>query len=140
MKLKNAQSGFTLVEIMIVVVVIGILSAIAMPSYLDYMMRGKIPDATSALATKRTQLEQYFQDNRTYVGAPACTADSTTSQHFDFSCSSVAAESYTLQADGKDTMAGFVYTVTEGNVKTSTVPSGWTGSSSCWVTKKDGTC
>ena len=137
----KTQYGFTLIELMIVVVIVAILGAVAMPAYNDYVVRGKIPDATSNLATKRVQMEQFFQDNRTYVGAPACTADSVASQHFDFSCAVQTASAYTLQAIGKGNMAGFTYTITEANVKaTPAVPTGWTANATCWVTKKGGSC
>jgi len=63
--------GFTLIELMIAVAVIAILSAIALPSYTDYMRRGKLAEATSALLSMRTKLEQYFQDRRTFIGACA---------------------------------------------------------------------
>lgn len=141
------QKGFTLVEVMIVVVIVGILAAVALPSYTDYVTRSKIPDATSALASKRVQMEQYFQDNRTYANvsativAPGCVVDSTTSQYFTFSCSAQSATAYRLQAVGTGTMAGFTYTVNELNAKATTnVPAGWTGSGTCWVTKKGGGC
>lgn len=139
----KAQHGFTLIEIMIVVAIVGILAMIAVPSYTDYLVRGKIPDATSNLATKRVQMEQFFQDNRTYVAAPACTGtDSTTSQNFDFSCSAAATTTtYTLQAVGKGSMTGFTYTIDQNNAKaTAAAPTGWTGSATCWVTKKGGIC
>lgn len=134
--------GFTLIEVMIVVAIIGILASIAMPSYVDYLTRGKIPDATSGLAAKRVQMEQFFQDNRTYAGAPACNADSTTSQHFDFSCS-VAGDAtvFELQAVGKGSMAGFTYTIDQSNARaTPSVMAGWTSNANCWVTKRDGSC
>lgn len=138
--MKTLQ-GFTLIELMIVVAIVAILGAVAMPAYNDYVVRGKIPDATSNLATKRVQLEQFFQDNRTYVGAAACTADSTSSQYFDFSCAVQAASAYTLQAVGKGSMGGFTYTINEANVKATTaVPAGWTSNATCWVTKKGGSC
>ena len=137
----KTQSGFSLIELMIVVVVVAILGAVAMPAYNDYILRGKIPDATANLATKRVQMEQFFQDNRTYVGAPACTADTTASQYFDFSCPVQTATTYTIQAAGKSSMAGFIFTITEANVKATTaVPSGWSTNATCWVTKKGGTC
>ena len=138
----KAQHGFTLIELMVTVVIVAILAAIAVPSYTAYVVRGKIPDATSNLATKRVQMEQYFQDNRTYVGAPACNADTTTSQYFTFSCPAApTAVTYTLQALGTGTMAGFTYTLDQDNNKvTVAAPAGWTTSATCWVTKKDGTC
>lgn len=136
------QTGFTLIELMITVAIIGILAAIAYPSYTDYVTRGKIPEATSGLATKRVQMEQFFQDNRTYASAPACDSDTTTSQYFTFSCDGTpTATAYTLQAVGRGSMTGFTYKITEGNVKSSTISvSGWGNSSSCWITKKGGTC
>lgn len=139
---SGRTKGFTLIEVMIVVAIIGILAAIALPAYQDYVTQAKIQDATSALATKRVQIEQFFQDNRTYAGAPACNADSATSQHFDFSCSVAGtATLFTLQAVGKNTMAGFTYTVDQSNARaTPSVKTGWTSNANCWVTKKDGSC
>lgn len=135
------QSGFTLIELMIVVVIVGILASVALPAYNDYVTRGRIPDATSNLAAKRVQMEQYFQDNRTYAGAPACNNDTTTGQYFNFACTVQTPNTYTLQAAGKGAMAGFIYTINEANAKATTgVPSGWTTNATCWVTKKGGAC
>jgi type IV pilus assembly protein PilE len=138
----NRCSGFTLIELMVTVAIIGILAAIALPSYSAYVTRGKIPEATSNLAMKRVQMEQYFQDNKTYANAPACVADATSSRFFTFSCTAAAtATAFTLQAVGVGTMTGFTYTVDQSNAKeTSAVPTGWTVNTSCWVTKKGGTC
>ena len=62
-KLETAQKGFTLIELMIVVAIIGILASIAIPQYSDYVKRGKAAEATSNLATLRIKMEQCFQDN-----------------------------------------------------------------------------
>jgi type IV pilus assembly protein PilE len=143
------STGFTLIELLITMVIVGILSAIALPSYTDYVRRSKIPDATSTLAAKRAQMEQYFQDNHTYAGAPACVADAATSKYFTFDCAGTygvapTASLYTIEAVGTGSMAGFVYTLDQSNNKTTVMtagaPSGWTGNASCWVTRKGGVC
>jgi type IV pilus assembly protein PilE len=142
----KSHHGFTLIELMIVVVVIGILAAVAVPSYTDYITRGKIPDATSNLATKRVKIEQFFQDNRTYANAPDCATNTTISQYFDFSCSVASATAFTLNAVGKSSMTGFTYTIDQSNAKSTTIgtgaPSGWAAASpnNCWVSKKGGAC
>ena len=142
MKLRS-QHGFTLIELMVVVAIVGILAAIATPSYSDYVTRGRVPDATSNLAAKRVQMEQFFQDNHTYASAPACTSDSSSSKYFTFDCSVAGTSTaFTLRATGTGAMTGFVYTVDQSNNKTTTTPSGlgWTNSTSCWITKKGETC
>lgn len=137
------QAGFTLIEALATVVIVGILSAVAVPQYRDYITRGRIPEATTALAGKQIQLEQYFQDNRTYIDAPSCTADTSSSQYFDFTCTNLTATTFTLTATGKKSMAGFKYTVNQAGAKsTAEVPTGWSPPSpnNCWATMKGGSC
>jgi type IV pilus assembly protein PilE len=141
----TAIRGFTLIELMIAVGIVSILAAVAVPQYKDYVTRGRIPDATNSLATRAVQSEQFFQDNRTYANTasannPGCVAD-TSGTTFNLSCTSATATAYVIQAVGKNTMAGFTYTINQAGAKATTaVPSGWTTNSSCWVTKKEGTC
>jgi type IV pilus assembly protein PilE len=141
--MKHAK-GFTLIELLIAVAIMGILAAIAIPAYSDYTKRGKIPEALSGLAAKRIAMEQFYQDNRTYVNGTGCTTDSSTSKYFDFSCATAAtATAYTIRAVGKSSMTGFTYTIDQSNTKTTTaVPSGWSlpNPNTCWATKRDGTC
>jgi type IV pilus assembly protein PilE len=139
---RDKSPGFTLIEVMITVAIIAILSAIALPGYRDYVTRGRIPEATTRLATLQAQLESYFQDNRTYVGFASCAAtDTTSSKYFDFSCANLGTGTFTLQAVGKNAMASFTFTVNQNNVKaTPSVPTGWATSTTCWVRSKDGSC
>lgn len=151
-KLMKAQSGFTLLELMIVVVVVAILASIAYPAYTDYIIRSRIPEATSTLATKRIQMEQWFQDNRTYLTTsgdppPPCNVDTTSSTAFSISCASgsVTANSYTLQAVGNagGPASGFVYTIDQSNTKLSNISRpGWSNPNpnNCWAIRKNGNC
>lgn len=139
--MNKHNAGFTLIELMIVLAVMGILAAIVFPNYQEYAVRSKITHATSNLADKRVRIEQFFQDNRTYVGSPGCAADTTTSPYFNFSCPVETATTYTLRAVGKGPMTGFTYTVDQSNAKaTTSVPAGWEISATCWVTRKGGAC
>ena len=61
------RRGFTLIEVVIVVSIIAILSAVAYPSYRDYLRRGQLADATNGLSVMRAQMERHFQDNRSYA-------------------------------------------------------------------------
>ena len=140
------QRGFTLIELMMALVVVAILTAIALPAYTSYIIRGNVPEATANLATKQVQMEQWFQDNRTYIGAPACNNLTPPGKTFDFSCTVQTATTFTLQAAGRGSMAGFSYTVDQSNVKTSAfvspAPSGWVAATpnNCWVTNVGGVC
>lgn len=140
---KVMQKGFTLIELMIVVAIIGILAAIVVPSYRDYVVNSTLAEAASGLADKRIRMEQFFQDNRTYVGADGAglpCANDTTERHFDFSCA-VAATTYTITATGKGDAAGFTFTINENNAKATTAAAaGWATNATCWIRKKGGVC
>jgi type IV pilus assembly protein PilE len=133
-----SQKGFTLIELMITVAIIGILAAVALPSYTAYVLRGKAAEAPSNLANLRVQMEQYYQDNRTYVGGN-CTPTAGTVKYFTYACPVQTATTYTLAATGKSAegMSGFAFSIDQDNAKTSTF-DGATGA--CWLTSKGGTC
>lgn len=142
----KAQNGFTLVELMIVVAIIGILAAVAIPAYTDYVTRGKLAEASTELASMRVKLEQYFQDNRTYVNACAAgtVAPLPTGTYFTYACT-LAVSTFTVTATGVAAQGtgSFIYTINQDNTKTTAgVPAGWAQPSpnTCWVTKKGGVC
>lgn len=141
---KSYVKGFTLIELMIVVAVIGILAAIAYPNYTDYVKRGKAAEATSTLADLRNRMEQYFQDNKTYVdtgGAVApCTATAGTTKYFTYACTTQTATTYTLTATpvAGQGVSNFSFTINQDNAKTSTFDG--TVGANCWLNKKGGTC
>ena len=136
----RAARGFTIIELMIAVAIVAILAAVALPAYNDYVTRGKIQEATSALSAMRVKIEQYYQDQRTYVGAcqPGTVAPLPTGlKYFAVSCTIPDASHYTVTATG----AGFTFTIDEANTRATTaVPTGWTTNASCWVSRKGGIC
>ena len=124
--------GFTLIEMMIVVAIVAILGAIALPAYRDYVRRGRIPEATTGLAQARIGFEQWFQDNRTYVGGP-CPGNT---RSFTFACNTAAA-TFTVTATGLGDMADFSYTIDQVNARTSATP--WGDGATCWIARKGDT-
>jgi len=64
---NNKQTGFTLIELMIAVVVIGILAMVAIPAYNDSVTKGRRADAKSTLTTIAARQEQFFMDNKRYT-------------------------------------------------------------------------
>ncbi|GBU15120.1 pilus biosynthesis protein [Polaromonas sp.] len=72
--IKRSQQGFTLIEIMIVVAIIGIISAIALPSYSEYIRRGHRADARASLLQMAQWMERAATANGVYPTATANTA------------------------------------------------------------------
>lgn len=145
------QAGFTLIEMMITVAIVGILAAIALPSYNDYILRSKIIDGTTKLGDFRMQMEKYFLDNRRYASTPGGAncgiPDPTPGGGDNFAITCVPGfnpdTEYTVSATGrpaKGMSASFVYTVNQANQKTSTGPTGWASAANCWAVRKDGSC
>ncbi|SDX73472.1 type IV pilus assembly protein PilE [Variovorax sp. YR634] len=132
---------------MIVVAIVAILAAIAVPLYGEYVLRGRIPDATSNLSALSVKMEQGYQDSRSYNLAGSTTkclidtqttALTSTNKSFDFSCVATA-DTFTIKASGKTaTMPGFEFTIDQKGGKTSKGKTGWTAGTNCWITNKGG--
>lgn len=136
--------GFTLMELMIVIAIIGILAGVALPAYNDYVMRGRLAEAFGELASMRAKLEQYFLDNRRYSGAcaPGTTAPLPAGKYFTYGCA-LTDSTYTVTATGvaAEGTGGFAYTINEANVRATTAaPAGYNTSATCWITKKGESC
>lgn len=139
----NKQQGFTLIELMIVVAIIGILASIAMPAYNKYVVRSKLSEVGAALSDARLRQEQFYADNRNYGTANgACGAALTNGQYFSLGCVvGNTNQLYTITAtslvnSGLGAAGDYIYTINQAGTKTTTkfagaVPANTAG----WQTK-----
>ncbi len=113
--MKNVRhlhnGGFTLIELMIVVVVMALLAAIAYPNYIEHVRKARRADAKTALMNATQRLEVFFSRNATYSGASLA---STTSPegYYTLSLSNLGSNTYTVTAtpagdQSNDSIAGF---------------------------------
>jgi len=123
--MKN--KGFTLIELMIAVAIVGVLSMIALPSYRDYVMRGQLAEGRERAEDFRLRVTQAFQTPRSYTGAGgSCVVPNPlNSSYFSFVCVPTGGGTgFLITATGLATSSvpGFLYTTDDGNARTSTVP------------------
>jgi type IV pilus assembly protein PilE len=135
------ETGFTLIELMIVVAIVAILASIAIPSYRSYIARAKITEATNNLSDVRVKMEQYYQDNRAYGTGTTCGATLPSNSNFAYSCgTSSSNQAFTVTASSQtnkglgNTAGDYNYTVTETNSKATTKFKGVTQTGkTCWL-------
>lgn len=144
---RGLHAGFTLIEMMITVAIIGIIAAVAYPQYTSYVQRSRIAEATGTLSTTRVRLEQFYQDNRNYGStASACGVAMPTGDFFDYACTWGAggtAQSFLLSATGKASanMGGFSFTVDHSNLqRTTAFPEASGLPVNCWLRRQGQTC
>lgn len=158
----RSTNGFTLIEAMITIAIIAFLAAIAMPSYNDYVLRGKLTEATSSLADLRVKMEQYYMDNRRYstdaaggtCGIPGGNAPTVSdARYFTYTCASSAPnmagdQQFVLTATGiaGQGLNGISFNVNHANSKNTVVAAstpmadkGYAGAA-CWIRKKPALC
>ncbi len=134
--MQRPQRGFTLMEVLITVVIVGILSAVAIPQYTQYVTRSRVAEAFSALGAAQLNAEQYWSNKRTYDDMPAPAA----TDNFTYAVSNDTDSTYTITATGKAKMTGFTYTIDQNGRRTTTATPAWGTNANCWVDRKGGAC
>lgn len=135
----RVQTGFTLIELMITLVVLAILSAIAFPAYQSYVLKTRRSDAYAALAQDQTIMERCYAQNFAYNNA-ACPATFPASpqKYYSIAVSNQTVSTYTLTAtpqgpQASDTACAAI-SVDQANQKSAQDASGNTSTSTCWNT------
>ena len=137
-RITARSRGFTLIELMIVAAIACILGAVAIPAYGSYVLRGRLADAYAGLGTVQNAAEEFWSNNRTYVGFDRLPAAGT---NFRYTLTSATASAYVVTAAGTGAASGFSFTIDQNGARaTPVVPTGWTASTTCWIDRKDGRC
>lgn len=135
-----------MLETMIVVAIIAILAAVALPSYAGYVKRAHVLEAVARLSDARARMEEYFQDERSYVDATArCGAvppAAAAADAFALSCTATATTfTYTATGLAAKGMDAFVFTIDQSGARaTVSVPPDWSRTPDCWTIRADGSC
>lgn len=99
--MKYRPFGFTLIELMLVVVIVAILASIAYPSYQSYIEHGRRSDGQSALLDLSNRMDQYFNENHSYLGATLAelgVKETSAEGYYNLNLSNLSGNSYTASA------------------------------------------
>lgn len=99
----NLQAGFTLIELMVVVVILGIIASIALPSYRDHVRKARRAAATTCVSAVAQRLERVYTTDLTYTTKPSdsvltASCDPDALRYYNVSTSNVQAKAYTVSA------------------------------------------
>ncbi len=100
--MKHSQKGFTLIELMIVVAIIGILAAIAVPAYQDYTIRSRVSEGASLAGAAKTAVDVWFSETGSLATTPVTPASLGLAQPASYKAKYVS--SVTVAAGGRITV------------------------------------
>ena len=150
----DRATGFSLIELMVVVAIVGILASVGLPIYSRYVVQGKLVEAPGTMADLRVRIEQYYQDNRTYIdtatvgriGNCGLIAPIGT-RYFVYSCvaSDGPPQTYTITATsavgtGLGAAGDYTYNIKQDNTRQTTKFAGVASSAVCWLLKPGNVC
>ena len=133
--MKRIQQGFTLIELMIVVAIVGILAAIALPAYQDYVVRSKMSETEAAIAACKTSVAEYTSAHTTLPQTNTQAGCSTTSSQYvtdtsvGFNGTSIGYTSQNTGASGGECTLTLTPTTNGAQITT------WAGSNAVCATK-----
>ena len=132
--MKKVSNGFTLVELMVAVGIMGVLLAIGLPQYNEYLVKGKLTEAMSMLSDLQLRQEQYYQDNRTYSNGMT---PRVAGSYFTNTTCVTANSGQTYICSAGSSALGYTYTISETGTKTTTKGGVVV---QCWLKSSSGTC
>jgi len=128
--MKRVQQGFTLIELMIVVAIVGILAAIALPAYQDYVVRSKMSEGEAAAAACKTSVSEYLSTHANLGLAAIDTSNSgcstTQTQYVNGLSVATGVITVTTQATGASPDCTLILSPTLDATDTATITT-WVG-------------
>jgi type IV pilus assembly protein PilE len=135
--MRQRQAGFTLIELMVTVAVIGILAGVAYPSYTKQIAKSRRSDARAALVAAAQAMERWYSERATYAGATLGSggiyAGSSVNGFYTLSIATQSASSFSLQATPAGVQTGDACgSFTYDQAGSKGVTGGSLTASACW--------